>query len=250
VSLSPSLTEMLFAVGAGDQVVAVDRYSNFPAGTPMTDLSGFEPNVEAITTYEPDLVALASDRDGIVAALETVGIPTLLLERAGTVDDTYAQLRTLGAVTGHEEEAAALVDQLGADIDDLVARVPARDAPLRYFYEVSDDGHSATSETFVGSVLGLAGLASIADGVDDAAGGFPQLSSEYVLEQDPDLILLAHADGTNPTPEELTDRPGWSELAALRTGMVVALDPDIASRWGPRIVDLLAAAVDATAGTG
>lgn len=248
VSLSPSLTEMLYAIGAGDQVVAVDTYSNYPAGTPMTDLSGFEPNVEAIVGYAPDLVVVASDRDGIVGALDTVGVPTLLLERATAVEDTYDQLAQLGTATGHAAEAADLAAGMEAEIAELAADVPERETPLRYYYELSDDGHSATSETFIGSVLASAGLVSIADGVDDTAGGFPQLSREYVLEQDPDVIFLAHSDGTNPTTEELAARPGWNELVAVSDGMVVELDPDIASRWGPRIVELLAAATAATAG--
>jgi iron complex transport system substrate-binding protein len=247
VSLSPSLTEMLFAIGAGDQVIAVDQYSNYPPEAPRTDLSGFSPNVEAIAALDPDLVVLANDRDGVVDALERTGIATLLLERAASIDETLAEIVQLGGVTGHAEAAALLVEQMTVDLDQLAARVPGREAPLRAYYEVSDSGHSATSATFVGDVLGRAGIVSIADGVDDAAGGFPQLSAEYVLAADPDVILLAHSDGENPTPAELAARSGWAELSAIRDGRVVELDPDLAGRWGPRLVDLMAAAVDATA---
>ena len=248
VSLSPSLTELLFAIDAGDQVVAVDRHSDFPAGTPVTDLSGFQPNVEAIGGYEPDLVVVAGDRDGVVAALDTLGIPTLLLPSAASLDEVYRQIDVLGAATGHPDAAATLAAGLRSDLERLAASVPERDEQLRYFYELSDGLYSVTSDTFIGEVLGLAGMTSIADAVDETAGSFPQLSAEYVLDADPDFIFLAHTDGTGQDPAEVAARPGWSELAAVRNDNVIVLDPDISSRWGPRIVELLRAVVDATGG--
>jgi iron complex transport system substrate-binding protein len=246
VSLSPSLTELLFAIEAGDQVVAVDRHSDFPAGTPVTDLSGFKPNVEAIGGYEPDLVVVAGDRDGVVAALDTLGIPTLLLPRSASLDDVYRQIDVLGAATGHPDAAGTLADDLRSELERLRASVPERDRQLRYFYELSDDLYTVTSDTFIGELLGLAGMTSIADAVNDTAGGFPRLSAEYVLDADPDLIFLAHTDGTGQDPAEVAARPGWDELQAVRNDAVVVLDSDISSRSGPRIVELLAAVVDAT----
>ena len=246
VSLSASLTELLFAIGAGDQVLAVDEHSDFPAGTPVSDLSGFRPNVEAIAGYEPDLVVLASDREGVVDALAGLGIPTLWLPSADSLDDVYREIGVLGQATGHVDAATALAGQMRTDLADIEASVPEREQSLRYFYELSDSFHSATSETFIGEVLGLAGLASIADGVDAAAGGFPQLSAEYVLDADPDVIFLAHTDGTGQDPAEVAARPGWGDLRAVKNGAVVVLDTDVATRWGPRIVDLLRSVVDMT----
>jgi iron complex transport system substrate-binding protein len=250
VSLSPSLTELLFAIDAGDQVVAVDRHSDFPAGTPVTDLSGFQPNVEAIGGYEPDLVVAAGDRDGIVAALDTLGIPTLLLPSAAGIDEVYGQIDVLGAATGNPDAAATLAADLRSDLDRLAVSVPERDDGLRYFYELSDGLYTVTSDTFIGELLGLAGMTSIADAVDDTAGGFPQLSAEYVLDADPDVIFLAHTDGTGQDPAEVAARPGWGELRAVQNDAVIVLDPDISSRWGPRIVDLLRSVVDATGDVG
>jgi iron complex transport system substrate-binding protein len=89
-------------------------------------------------------------------------------------------------------------------------------------------------------------MTSIADAVDDTAGGFPQLSAEHVLDADPDVIFLAHTDGTGQDPAEVATRPGWGELRAVRNDAVIVLDPDISSRWGPRIVELLRSVVDAT----
>lgn len=245
VVLSPSLTEMLYAIGAGDQVIAVDTSSDHPEGTPITDLSGFRPNVEAIGELGPDLVVLGRDRDDIVATLGDIGVPVLLLEAAADLDEVYGQITTLGSATGHTAEAAELVDTMRTDIDELVASVPERDEPLRYFYELSGDYHTITSDTFVGSILGRLGLESIADGVDPAAGPFPQISAEYVLDTDPDLVFFAHGDGSVPTDAEVAARPGWDRLSAVTDGGLVFLDVDVASRWGPRLVELVDAVVAA-----
>lgn len=239
VSLSPSVTEMLYAIGAGDQVTAVDTSSDHPDGVPVTDLSGFRPNVEAIGALGPDLVVLARDRDDVVATLEATGLPVLLLDSAESLDDVYGQIEVLGAATGHGDVAATLVEQMRADVDELVAAVDDTGEPLTFFYELSPDYHTVTSGTFVGAVLELAGLQNIADEVDAEAGDYPQITAEFVLAADPDLVFVAHSDGSVPTVEELTARPGWTELTAVANGDVVLLDPDIASRWGPRVVDLL-----------
>lgn len=246
VSLSAAVTEVLFAVGAGEQVVAVDQHSDFPADAPTTDLSGFRPNIEAIGGYEPDLVVVSSDRDGVVDALTAVGIPVLLLGSPDDLAGLYDHVEALGRATGHGEEAKELVEQIRHDLDELAQSVPERAAPLTYLYELSEGLHSATSDTFIGNLLGLAGLASIADGVDDAAGGYPQLTAEHVLQEDPSLILIAHTDGTVPDLAAVAARPGWADLTAVQSGHVVVLDPDIASRWGPRVVDLLRTVIDAT----
>ena len=124
VSLSPSLTETLFAVGAGDQVAAVDSASDYPDGTPMTDLSGFRPNVEAIGGYEPDLVVVSRDRDDLAATLEGIGIPVLVLGTPHDLDGLYDQIGTVGAATGHGDEAADLVASMRTEIDDAARRRP------------------------------------------------------------------------------------------------------------------------------
>lgn len=236
VSLSPTATEMLFAVGAGDQVVAVDEYSYYPPEAPVTDLSGFTPNVEAVTAYEPDLVVVSDDADGIVGSLETLGIPVLHLPAAAGIDDAWSQIERLGAATGHLAEAVALTAELDRRIEAVVADAPER--PLTYFHELDTSLYTATSETFIGEVYGLLGLVNIADAADTDGTGYPQLSVEYLLEADPDIIFLADA-AAGESLETVAARPGWSGLTAVRTGAVFPVDADIASRWGPRIVDFL-----------
>lgn len=248
VVLSSSLTEMVFAVGAGDQVVAVDSYSDYPADAPTTDLSAFQPNVEAIAEFEPDLVLLARDRDDLVAALDAAGITSVVLSSAADLDAVYAQVETVGAITGHAKAAEELSGQMRTGIDEQFARLADVTVPATYFYEISTDYHTSTSDAFVGSILSATGMVNIADGVDPSAGAYPQLSAEYVLESDPELIVVAHTDGSVPTVDELAARPGWSTLQAVADGNIVLLDTDLASRWGPRVVELVTTIVDALVG--
>ncbi|MCK0090304.1 ABC transporter substrate-binding protein [Rhodococcus sp. HNM0563] len=235
VSLSPTTTEMLYAVGAGDQVVAVDDQSDHPEGVPVTDLSGYNPNVEAILGYDPDLVVATDDNGDLVAGLENAGVEVLMLPAAVTIDDTYAQLEQVGAATGHVGDAAELVAQMQTEIDEIVASVPEREAPLRYYHELDNTYYSVTDDTYIGQIYSMLGLTSIATGGD----GYPQLSSEFIVEQNPDLIFLADSQCCGVTPETVGERAGWAELTAVRDGQVHVLDEDIASRWGPRIVDLV-----------
>jgi iron complex transport system substrate-binding protein len=245
VSLSPTATEILFAIGAGAQVVAVDDQSNFPAEAPITDLSGFEPNAEAIAGYAPDLVVVAYAGD-VVTALEQLEIPVVINGPAVTIDDTYAQIAELGELTGHIDEAAALVSQMRTDIDALVAGLPERAEPVTFFHELDDTLYSASSATFIGQVYGLLGLTNIADEVDTVeTGGYPQLSAEFLLQADPDLIFLADTKCCGQSAESVAARPGWESLTAVTTGRIIPLDDDIASRWGPRVVGFLSTIADA-----
>lgn len=238
VSLSASVTEWLYAIDAGDQVIAVDRYSNFPDDAPTTELSGFQPNIEAIADLDPDLVVLSSDRDGIVDALATAGIPALLLEAPDDLTALDEHVTTLAAAVGRVDEGATALAELHDRIDAATESSPDRDEPLRYYYELSDASHTLTSVTFVGSLLAGLGMVSIADGTD-GAGSYPQLSTEFVVDADPDVVLIAWASGESPSADEVADRPGWNELTAVVGGRVLELDSDIASRWGPRVSELV-----------
>ncbi|GAB7048973.1 ABC transporter substrate-binding protein [Catenuloplanes indicus JCM 9534] len=247
VSLSPTATEVLFAIGAGPQVVAVDDQSDYPSGVPVTDLSGFQPNAEAISAQSPDLVVIANDINGIVKALTTLRIPVYLAPAATSLDDAFRQWRELGTLTGHP--ADALVTQVGTEIDKLVADLPQRAEPLTYYYELGPELYSATSTTFVGALLGRAGLTNVADPADAnaAAGGYPQLNQEFLVKANPDLIFLADVTCCAQSAATVAARPGWDTMTAVRTKQIVALDDDVASRWGPRVVDLVRAVTDAVA---
>lgn len=238
VSLSPTATEMLFAIGAGPQVVAVDDQSNFPANTPKTDLSGFTPNAEAIAKYTPDLVVV-SDDSKIKDAMTTLKIAVAVEPAAVTIDDTYKQIAELGQLTGHAADADAVVMKMKADIQTAVASAPKLAKPLTYYYELDNTYYTVTSKTFVGSLIAQLGLSNIADDSDPSGSGYPQLSAEKIVKANPNVIFLADTKCCQQDAAAVGARPGWKAITAVTTGGVVGLDDDIASRWGPRVVDLL-----------
>jgi iron complex transport system substrate-binding protein len=239
VSLSASSTETLFAIGAGKQVVAVDDHSDFPKDTPKTSLSGLTPNVEAIAGYRPDLVIAQSDSNDLVAGMAKLHQPVLLLPSAKTFDDVVDQFRLLGKATGHVKEAEDLVGKTTGDISKIVGDVSKPARTLTYYHELTTELDAASSKTFIGQVYGLFGLSNIADAADTVGSGYPKLSAEHVLRSNPDLIFLADSRCCGQNAATVGARPGWGTLKAVKGGNVVALDDDLASRWGPRIVELV-----------
>ena len=248
VSLSPTATEMLYAIGAGGQVKAVDKDSDYPRQAPHTSLDGFQPNVEAVVSYHPDLVVVSGESGNLSAQLKTVGIPVLELPAASTLADAYAQYGVLGTATGHGAQAAAEVTQLRTEISQIVHAAPKVNGAT-YYYELDPTYYSVTSSTFIGTVFGLLKLHNIADAAPSAAssGGYPQLSSEYIVQANPDYIFLADTLCCGQSAKSVGTRPGWSTITAVRKSQVVGLNDDIASRWGPRIVVLLRSVADALA---
>jgi iron complex transport system substrate-binding protein len=251
VSLSPTATEMLYAIGAGGQVKAVDSDSDYPASAPITKLSAYQPNAEAIAAYKPDLVIISNDINGITAKLTALSIPVLDLPAAENVPGVYSELTQLGAATGHAAAAKAEDQKLKAEIGQIVASEPKHSAPLTYYYELGTDPYySVTDSTFIGSLLSLLGMKSIADTATGAAadGGYPSLSAEFILKANPDYIILSDTGSTGGGQDAATvsSRPGWSVLSAVKDKHVIVLNDDIASRWGPRIVQLLAAVAAGT----
>ena len=246
VSLSPTSTEVLFAVGAGTQVVAVDNQSNYPAEAPMTELTGFEPNLEAIAGYGADLVVIMYDPGDVITGLEAIGIPVIMHPSATTLDDTYIQIEQIGAATGHVQEASRLVASMETEIEATTAATDGGGAS--YYHELSPDYYSVTSATFVGALYTMLGLENIADGSDPDGYGYPQLSAEHILSEDPDMVLLADTKCCDQDAGTVADRPGWDTLTAVQSGAITELDDDIASRWGPRVVDFFASIAEAIAG--
>jgi len=240
ISLSATATESLFAIGAGEQVTAVDDQSDYPAEAPVTDLSGFEPNVEAIAGYEPDLVIAAYDPGGLVDGLEKLDIPVLLQDAAPDLDTAYEQIETLGAATGNVEDAETVVDSMETEIAELVSSSSGAEGATVY-HELGPDFFSATSDTFIGSVYELFGLVNIADAAAGPAdaGGYPQLSGEYIVSESPDLVVLADTVCCGQTAQKVAKRPGWDQIEAVANGNIVEADDSIASRWGPRTVEFV-----------
>ena len=247
VSLSPTATESLLAIGAGSQVVAVDDQSDYPKNAPRTSLSGFTPNVEAIAAYRPDLVVIAYDPKGLSGALGRLGITVIHQDGAATFKVAYQQIRQLGLVTGHEAEATRLIVRMKAKIAGIVRTARRSGGGLSVYHELTPDLYSATSKTFVGKVYAALGLRNIADEADAVGTGYPQLSAEYVVSASPDLIVLADTVCCGQKASTVASRPGWDRISAVRTGSIVRIDDSIASRWGPRLVNFFRAMSSALA---
>lgn len=238
VSLSPSATETLFAIGAGAQVAAVDRNSTFPQQAPRTPLNAMTADAAAVAAQKPDLVIAPASAAALAGGLDAVGVPVLLTPAPSAVDGAYDQIEALGKATGHSGRARALTEQMRSQIAGIVASTPKPRHPLRYYHEVSPDGYTATSRTFVGNVYGLFGLANVAD---NAGSTFPQLSAERLVHDDPEFVVLADGKCCRVTPDSAAERPGWANITAVRDHHVYPVDDDLAGRWGPRVVELVRA---------
>lgn len=246
VSLSPSATETLFALGGGEQVIAVDEESDYPPEVPRTALSSYQPSVEAIVGYEPDLVVLpASVPRDVSAGLRRVDLTVLAEPAPANLDDAYAQFRELGVATGHAAEGRRLAREVRAAVEsEIEAAPPGRG--LDFFHELDPDLYTVGNRNFIGRVYQRLGLGNVAEPAARRAGTpYPQLSSEVVVGADPDLIVLADTECCGQDPAQVARRPGWDEVAAVRNGAVVAIDDDVASRWGPRIPVFVARVVEA-----
>ena len=239
ISLSPSATEILYAVGAGSQILAVDNLSNYPAGAPVSEISAFEPSVEAILAKKPDLVLLSIDSTKapqIRNTLVKLGIPVLMEKAPATLKDVYAENTLLARVTDRQAGAVKLNASMAKSIKETLAKAQ-KSSKIRVFHELDDTYYSVTSDTFIGKVykdFGVVNIADAAAGADNS--GYPQLSAEYLLKSDPQVIFLADAQ-YGVTADAVSKRAGWSQISAVKNKKIVELPADVPSRWGPRLVD-------------
>jgi iron complex transport system substrate-binding protein len=239
ISLSPSATEIFYAVGAGSQILAVDNLSNYPANAPVSEISAFEPSVEAILAKKPDLVLLSIDSTKapqIRNALVKLGIPVLMEKAPATLKDVYAENTLLARVTDRQAGAVKLNASMAKSIKEILAKAK-KSSKIRIFHELDDTYYSVTSNTFIGKVykdFGAVNIADAAAGADNS--GYPQLSAEYLLKSDPQVIFLADAQ-YGVSSESVSKRAGWSQISAIKNKKIVELPADVPSRWGPRLVD-------------
>ncbi len=243
VSLSPTATEMLYAIGAGDQVVAVDSLSTYPTevADKVTKMSAYEPSVEAIIGYTPDVVLISNDMNKITEQLQSISSQKITVwtgAAAATLDDVYKQITELGALTGHDKDAATLIESMKSRIAKATENVSAPMSAQSYFYELDNTLYSVTSNTFVGALLKPFGFTNIADGVE-VGNDYPQLNAEAIVKANPSVVFLADTKCCATNTAEVAKRPGWAGIDAVKNGHVVELDDDVASRWGPRVVDLV-----------
>ena len=239
ISLSPSATESLFEIGAGKQVLAVDSLSNFPKSAPISDLSAFEPNVEALAALKPDLVVLSVDamKSLIVKeALEKLKITVLMEQAPDNLTQAYKEIEVLGAVTDNSAEAKKVTFKMASLIKSILNRAKVS-GKVTFFHELDSTLYSVTSDTFIGKVYKDFGLINIADKAAGADSyGYPQLSAEYLVKADPDVIFLADAE-YGESAATVKSRAGWAGVTAVTKKNIFALPNDFPSRWGPRLVD-------------
>ena len=246
VSLAPSNTEILFAIGAGDQVVGRDAYSDYPAeAVAVTDIGDTygDLNTELIVSLEPDLIIAAEiNTQEQVKALEDLGLTVYYLKNPTTLEEMYTNLEIVAHLTSHETDAATLINSLDARvaaIDDAIAPISSRPS---VFYEIDGTDpakpYTAGKGTFITLLIERAGGSNIAADIDD----YPQLSLEQVVAADPSFIILGDS-AFGVTAELVAARPGWENLSAVKNNQILPFDDNLLSRPGPRLVDGLEALV-------
>jgi iron complex transport system substrate-binding protein len=242
ISLAPSNTEILYAIGAGDQVLGRDTLSDFPEeASAATDIgSTFEAlNTELIVSLKPDLVLAAEiNTPEQVKQLEDLGLTVYYLKNPTTLEGMYDNLGLVAKMTGHEEDAAALVESLKARVAAVDEKIAPLSSRFSVFYELDATDpakpYTAGKGTFITQLIDRAGGYNIASDLE----GYPQMSLEQVVAADPAFIILGDAR-YGVTPESIAQRPGWENLSAVKNGQVLPFNDDLVSRPGPRLVDAL-----------
>ncbi len=248
VSLSPTATETLYAIGAGHEVEAVDTDSDYPThGLPKIRINPFNPSAETVATVctvtkshpsvKPNLVVIAYNADHLRQSLQRLHIDVIVQSAPSTLAGAYHEMEKLGRLSGHAQAALTVVASLKKQVATDIASVPAHaNKSVATYYELDPTLYSLTSATFVGSLLASLGVTNIADKVGTSTdGGYPQLNREYVVNADPKLVFLADTVCCHVTRKNFAARPAFGSISAVRFDHVVGLNDDIASRWGPRL---------------
>lgn len=240
VSLSPSLTEILFAVGAGDRIVGATQYCDYPpeaediprvGGGTMESL-----NQETIVSLGPDLVLCKGDsHEPLLRNLERLGIPALALGPE-TMAELYGHTRMLGQLTGNSQRAESMVKTMQQRVAAVSDRIPEGERPT-VFYQVWDDPlMTAGPRSYIGELLRLAGARSL---FEESEIRYPKVSPEVVVAGNPDVIIAPATHATPVTVESILARPGWSQVRAVQEKRVYVIDRNHISRCGPRLVNAL-----------
>lgn len=240
VVLSPGHVETLFAIGAGGQIVAVDQNTDYPPQAAQIELklSGLDPSVEQIVALDPDLIILSYAPEGFVEQLTDLGARVFyddINTEITTVEGVFESIQELGLATGHADEADALVVQLQQRLDAVEQAVAGVTEGPRYYHELDEQLFSIGADTFAGDLYTKLKAENIAD---PALGPYPALNQEAIIAGNPEVIVLTDAE-FGQTPEVVAQRPGWNAIDAVINDRVYAIDPDIVSRPGPRVIDAL-----------
>jgi len=241
ISLAPSNTEILFAVGAGDQVVGRDMFSDYPeAAKAVKDIGGSNGkyNTEEIVALKPDLV-LAGEINSpeLIQSMEQLGLPVFPLNNPATLEDMYSNLTVVAELTGHSKQAGQLVDSLKKRVAAVDDKVKPLDSRLSVYYELDATDptkpYTAGPGTFVSLLIERAGGYNIGDSMSSQ---WAQISLEQVVAANPYAIILGDS-AYGVTPESVKQRPGWGGIAAVQNNRIYTFDDNLVSRPGPRLVD-------------
>ena len=241
ISLSPSITEILFEIGSGNQVIAVDNLSNYPNEAPLTDISAYDPNVEAISLLNPDLVILSYNIKNLKAALKKIGIETIYLPAPLNFEDILDQIDYLGLQTGNEDKAKKLISKMKNRMKTL-QKLRENEKATKIYHEIDPNYYSPSKFSFIGDIYQKLNYKNVADKADISNLGYPKLSPELIISENPDLIVLPGKD--NKYVEKVKLRPGWSYIEAVKKNNFLLTNNDIASRWGPRILNFASILVE------
>lgn len=235
VSLSPGHTEVLYAIGAGELMVGVDEFSDYPPeAARLPRLAYSNVNLEQLVALDPQLVVAVTRQKAAVLEMEKLGLTVLYLTEAGTVQGILDRVRLLGKVTGRGEQAERVAQGMQERIAGVQRRLEGVSQGPSVFYELSPELYTAGPDSFIGDILAMLKLRNIAA---DVPLPFPKLSVEKVIADDPEVVVLADPEA-GETPETLRARPGWSGMRAVRQGRIVVIpNRDIIHRPGPRVVE-------------
>lgn len=249
ISLAPSLTEVLFAIGAGDQVVGVTEYCDYPEEAKTRErIGGFSANtisVEKIVALKPDLVLAAGGfQMPVINALEDLNISVVALDPQN-MEQVYSSIEAAGRITGHTQEAEQVVANMKQRVRavvDRVANIPPEKRPKVYWQIWDEPLMTAGPSAFAGQLIELAGGVNI---FGDLTESYPQISAEEVVKRNPEVIMGPDTHGDKLTVEVFRQRPGWADITAVQEGRIYLMDGNIVSRTGPRLVDALEAVAKA-----
>ncbi len=241
ISLSPSITEILFEIGSGNQVIAVDNLSNYPNEAPISDISAYDPNVEAISLLNPDLVILSYNIKNLKTALKKIGIETIYLPAPLNFEDILDQIDYLGLQTGNEDKAKKLISKMKNRMKTL-QKLRENETATKIYHEIDPNYYSPSKFSFIGDIYQKLNYKNVADKADISNLGYPKLSPELIISENPDLIVLPGKD--NKYVEKVKLRPGWGYIEAVKKNNFLLTNNDIASRWGPRIINFASILVE------
>ena len=241
ISLSPSITEILFEIGSGNQVIAVDNLSNYPNETPISDISAYDPNVEAISLLNPDLVILSYNIKNLKTALKKIGIETIYLPAPLNFEDILDQIDYLGQKTGNEDKAKKLISKMKSKMKTL-QKLRENEPATKIYHELDPNYYSPSKFSFIGDIYQKLNYKNVANKADITNLGYPKLSPELIISENPDLIILPGKD--NKYVENVKSRPGWNYIKAVKKNNFLLTNNDIASRWGPRILNFASILVE------